>query len=450
MLKSTSKVDRTVRFGVDVLARSTVFGQGRHPTCKYPNFRLNWTDLTPFSVISRPEHIELVFKDSDKHTKATNADSGYFMSWVLGKCLGLMSGQPWKTLKAAVSPALFHRAATDNLPVTRRQIGEHFRQLERTGNLSRGAIHPVQDMKMIPFFNVAWTIYGNLTPAMVEELTRLAPLREQLFKHVVFGGLTRFSVSQFLPLKANQELKEFKAAWRKFNAAAYEASKEKHQNTLVYSLYTAAEQGKYTIEEIDQTMDEMLYANLDVTTAALSWNLVFLAANPACRERLEKEIRDLYEEEENLYLAKSDTYLAACTLESARLRPVAPFTIPQAPSTERIVDGYRFPAKTNFVVDTWALNVRNHQWAPDNNAYRPERFLGADMSKLRYKYWRYGFGPRQCLGKYTADIVIRAVLLHLVKNYKLSTLEHSEWASDPECWMSHPELLIGCSSMASP
>ena len=78
------------------------------------------------------------------------------MSWVLGQCLGLMSGQPWKTLKAAVSPAIFHRAATHNLPVTRKQIGKHFRQLERTGNLSRGTIHPVQDMKMIPFFNVAW------------------------------------------------------------------------------------------------------------------------------------------------------------------------------------------------------------------------------------------------------------------------------------------------------
>lgn len=401
-------------------------------------------------VISRPEHIELIFKDSDKHTKASNADSGYFMSWILGQCLGLMSGQPWRALKAAVSPALRHKASLNTLPASRRQISEHFRGLERTGNLSRSMIHPVQDLKMIPFFNVAWTIYGDLTPSMIRELTRLAPLREQLFKHVVFGGWTRFSMSRFLPLKANQELRNFKAAWRKFNALAYEYSKEKHTDTLVYSLYSAVEGGQYTMEQIDQTMDEMLYANLDVTTAALSWNLVFLAANPICKQRLEKEIRALTEEEEEQYLARGDTYLAACVLESSRLRPVSPFTIPQAAPTDRVVDDYVVPAHTNIIVDTWSLNVRSDTWAPDNTTYRPDRFLSADMAKLRYRFWRYGFGPRQCLGKYKADIVIRAVMFYLVKEYTLGKLEHAEWASDPECWLSHPELLIECRRRTRP
>ena len=361
-----------------------------------------------------------------------------------------MSGRPWKTLRSAVSPAFSHKATVDTLPATRKQIRDHFRQLEDTGNLSRGMIHPVQDLKMVPFFNVAWTIYGTLSASMIEELTRLAPLREELFKHVVFGGWTRFSVSKYLPLKAYRELREFKAAWRRFNALGYEASKEKHTDSLVYSLYSAVEKGQFTIEQIDQTMDEMLYANLDVTTAALSWNLVFLAANPACKKRLEQEVRALTEDEEDKYIARGDTYLAACVLESLRLRPVAPYSIPQSPSTDRIVGDYLVPANTNVIVDAWALNVRNEAWGPDNTTYRPERFISADMAKLRYRFWRYGFGPRQCLGKYTADLVIRAVLFHVVKGYTLDTLDRAEWATDPECWMSHPELQIGCHKRVLP
>ncbi|KAE8359924.1 cytochrome P450 [Aspergillus caelatus] len=391
-------------------------------------------------VLTRPDQLHGIFKDSDKHTKATNSDSGYFMSRILGQCLGLMAGQRWKLLKGIAAPPFMHPTAVRSIGRIQEHVQAHFHDLEINGNLSEGRVHPVQDLKMLPFFIVAEANYGSLTPGMKSELDALAPARENLMKFVLFGGLARFNFSRFFPTKANRQLQQFRSQWRAFNRAAYERAREKHPSAMVVQMYDAVHKGMLTEEQVAQTMDETLYANLDVTTGGLSWNLVFLAANPACQARLHEEISTLTAAEEEGYISRNGTFLAACVLESSRLRPALPFTIPQSAPTERVVDGYRIPAGTNYVVDTWGLNVRNDFWAPDNDTYRPERFLTSSNTDLRYHFWRFGFGPRQCIGRYTADVVIRAILLYLVKHYELQLLEEGNWAQDPECWVTHPDL----------
>jgi cytochrome P450 len=59
------------------------------------------------------------------------------------------------------------------------------------------------------------------------------------------------------------------------------------------------------------------------------------------------------------------------------------------------VDGYVIPAGTNFIIDSYALNIYSDTSAPDNTTYRPDRFLGRRGSELRDSFWRFGLGPRQ-------------------------------------------------------
>ncbi|KAB8075090.1 putative cytochrome P450 oxidoreductase GliC-like protein [Aspergillus leporis] len=391
---------------------------------KYGDVYRIWAGMTLEVVLTRPEQLHAIFKDSDKHKKAADSDSGYFMSRILGHCLGLMAGQRWKFLKGIVAPPFMHPAAVKSISRVQKQAREHIYDLEAKGDLRYGRIHPIQDLKMLPFFIVAESNYGTLSPEMKSELYALAPARENLMKFVLFGGLARFHFSRFLPTQANRQLQRFRSQWQAFNRAAYERAKEKQPSTL---------------------SRKTLYANLDVTTGGLSWNLVFLASNPACQAKLYEELSTLITPEaEAGYISRNGTYLAACVLESSRLRPALPFTIPQSAPTERLVKGYRIPVGTNYVVDTWGLNVRNEFWAPDNNTYRPERFLGSSATDLRYHFWRFGFGPRQCIGRYTADVVIRAILLYLVKHYELEMLGEGSWTQDPECWITHPNLQVKC------
>jgi hypothetical protein len=203
-------------------------------------------------ILTRPEQLHAIFKDSDKHKKAAGSDSGYFMSRILGHCLGLMAGQRWKFLKGIVAPPFMHPAAVKSISRVQKQAREHIYDLEAKGDLRYGRIHPIQDLKMLPFFIVAESNYGTLSPEMKSELYALAPARENLMKFVLFGGLARFHFSRFLPTQANRQLQRFRSQWQAFNRAAYERAKEKQPSTLVVKMYDAVHNGSLTEEQVAQ------------------------------------------------------------------------------------------------------------------------------------------------------------------------------------------------------
>jgi cytochrome P450 len=398
--------------------------------------------------VTRPEDVKTVFKDSDTHSKAEDNNAGWLMGQLLGKCLGLITGPGWQQTRTCLVSTFTQRDAKMRIPRIEEHIREHFARLRVNVRSNEGIIDPVKDLRLLPFWIVAELLYGTLTPQMQDELAALIPIREALFARVIQGGVTRYAWSQYLPTETNRKLKEFNRRWKAFNETALEACElSSEKDRPVVQLYEALRKGHISLENVHQTLDEMLFANLDVTIGALSWNLIFLAAHPDTQLALRAEVKQArgclqgtatWEE----YLTSSSSLLAASILESGRLKPLAAFTVPQAAATDRIIGGYLIPAGTDFVVDTHALNIRNPFWGRDGHMYRPSRFLERKGSELRYQYWRYGFGPRQCLGKHFADAVIRAVLVHLMESYALSLHEESKWDRSPASWILHPDTVI--------
>lgn len=386
------------------------------------------------------------------------------MSQVLGQCVGLVSGNQWQNLRSVTEKAFTRVASTGYVQLVQERMKSYFKELESGANLSQGLLDPAEDLKLLPFLVVAEVIYGKLSPELESRLRTIAPRREALFRHVIGGGLARFPISKYLPTKANRALAEFRTEWHAVNKMAYDLAVSSGSNAPIISLYAAADEGKITHEQMYQTLDEMLYANLDVTLGGISWNVVFLAANRDVQTALRAEVAAKRQEAAaannstraqkpgslDAYLLSSTTLLAACVLESSRLRPLAAFSVPQSAPTPRLVDGYLVPARTSFVVDSYALNVRNPFWGPDAAAYRPARFLEPRRaSELRYNYWRFGFGPRQCMGKYVADLVIRMLLVELVDGFELDVKEEGDreqgaWGRDRETWINHPKMLVKC------
>jgi cytochrome P450 len=396
-------------------------------------------------VLTQPHHVQSVFRDSNKHSKAENNNSGYLMSELLGQCVGLISQEPWKCLRAVAEVPFQHDKAPAYVQLVLRHIRQHFSSLHVHGDLQHGRIHPAQDLKMLPFWIVAEIFYGESDIAMREELQQLCLIREQIFRRMIQGGLVRWRWSRYLPSTTNRQLADFKSRFRRFNQQAYQRACNQNKRSLpIVSMTEAAQSGKISLEQIYQTIDEALFANLDVTTGAISWNLVFLAAHPAIQNRVREEAQAAAARE--AYLLSSSTLLAACVLESARLKPLAAFTVAQSAPTDRTVEGYCIPAGTNIVVDTYALNIHNEFWGTDSQSYRPDRFLKHRATELRYQYWRFGFGPRQCMGRYVADLVIRALLAHLVVNYEMGILDGDEdkWNRDSESWITLPDMQLMC------
>ncbi|CAI6334457.1 unnamed protein product [Periconia digitata] len=87
----------------------------------------------------------------------------------------------------------------------------------------------------------------------------------------------------------------------------------------------AVRRGKTSQEEMLQTLDEMLFANLDVTIGGISWNLMHLADHPGIQRDTRRKYHSkvVHSEEGSCskYMQSTSTLLAACILEFAWLRP---------------------------------------------------------------------------------------------------------------------------------
>jgi gliotoxin/aspirochlorine/mycotoxins biosynthesis cytochrome P450 monooxygenase len=51
--------------------------------------------------------------------------------------------------------------------------------------------------------------------------------------------------------------------------------------------------------------------------------------------------------------------------------------------------------------------------------------------------WRFGFGPRQCLGKNVADIILRVIVAELLQCYHLRAVEGVGLQADS--WIGLPD-----------
>lgn len=133
-----------------------------------------------------------------------------------------------------------------------------------------------------------------------------------------------------------------------------------------------------------------------------------------------------------------------CVLESSRLRPLATFSGPQFSPSMVNLDGFVIPAGNYFIVDTHVLNIRDKLWSTDKMGFRPERFLQLKPLDLRYSFWRFGFGPRQYLGKYIADATIRHSIVRILLQYELAILDSRAWERDRAVWISYPDFELSC------
>jgi cytochrome P450 len=372
------------------------------------------------------------------------------MGELLGKCVGLISGANWSRVRSHTGAHFTHSAAAHQLSHVLRRTTRHIKNLCSSGALSvkgTSCLDPVQDLKYLPFWVVADLLYGEMSPAMETEMQELAELREKIWTRMIQGGLTRFAIACYLPWGPARELRVFKKRWEAFNRCARDASLASRQRTPIVDMFAAVDLGTLQLDELLQTCDEMLFANLDVTIGALSWNVVFLATHPAVQEQIRAEIaaNTFDPADQAKYLQNSTTLLSASILEASRLRPLAPFSVPQAAPTDRHVGPYLVPAGTNFIVDTYKLNIQHQSWGADGRVYRPSRFLGAKASELRYAFWRFGFGPRQCLGKYVADVIIRSLLAELLVGWRLDFEgEQSDWAKKEGSWIMTPDVVVKC------
>jgi cytochrome P450 len=191
-----------------------------------------------YSVLTRPSHTRTYFRNSNHHVKAADNNSGWLFGEVLGSCVGLVSGARWHALRNELEPCFTHSAATAHV-TTIIEAAKSFVSSElpsptlddQTGTYVV-PINPSRDLQFFPFFVVAGVLFGvPLSDAQRIALRDLAPLREELFREVIRGGINRWGIlARLFGSRGTKLLVEFHTKWLRFVEEAYGSAKQAQKN----------------------------------------------------------------------------------------------------------------------------------------------------------------------------------------------------------------------------
>ncbi|KAH0454938.1 hypothetical protein IEQ34_016862 [Dendrobium chrysotoxum] len=114
-------------------------------------------------------------------------------------------------------------------------------------------------------------------------------------------------------------------------------------------------------DNIKAVINDMLMAGSETTSTTLEWAMSEMVRNPTVMKKAQREVREVIGSgrqgkvvDEELISGKL-TYLQQVIKETLRLHPPGPLLLPRENQESREIMGYVIPAKTNVMVNMWAI-----------------------------------------------------------------------------------------------
>jgi len=165
----------------------------------------------------------------------------------------------------------------------------------------------------------------------------------------------------------------------------------------------------------------MYAAGADTTVSTLGTFVLGMVANPDAQRKAQAELDAVVGKGQLPDFADEPSlpYTTAIVKEALRWKNVAPFSVPHFVAVEDEYRGYRIPAGSIVIGNTWAI-MHDEEIYPDPYSFKPERFLlnGKLNPAVRDPdVAAFGYGRRICPGKNMANaslwITIASILATL-------------------------------------
>lgn len=379
--------------------------------------------------IVHPDHIFQVL-----HSKKYKMSAAFGPSQaILGNGLSTNTGDSWLRQRRMMQPAFHHRhiAVFADMIVRESAVTiESWRHAAQQGSV----INVSQELLPLNLIILGRLLFSadfsDQSRPLLQSFTTARRYIERSMRRLI-------PIPQSWPTSGNRRFSEDVERINTFtNKLIEERRRDTTDHTDLLNMLLQA-QDRTTGESMDdqELRDELmtiLFAAREDPENALSWSLYLLGQHPQETQKLQQEVRTAlngrlptFEDLSNL------PYLDQVVQESLRLYPPTWSLLRDVIEADEI-GGYDIPEESMVLLNIYQAHRLPEFW-PEPERFNPDRFLPeAGMERPRHAYLPFGFGPRQCIGRDLALLVIRLVLAMIVRHYDFTLAPGYEMKRDAQ------------------